>query len=111
LATSPLERVASLYERVVDIVEELRSYEIETAVHDPLADPQEAQRHYGITLEGLESMGDLGALILAVPHRAYREMPLEALLGGVKASGYVIDVKSMLVPEAVREAGFQLWRL
>ena len=33
--------------RVVDIVEVLRSYEIETAVHDPLADPQEAQRHYG----------------------------------------------------------------
>ena len=97
--------------RVVDIVAELRSYEVEVGVHDPLADPEEAQGHYGITLEGLESMRDLGALILAVPHRAYKEMPLEELLGGVKASGCVIDVKSVLAPEAVREAGFQLWRL
>ena len=56
-------------------------------------------------------MEDLGALILAVPHRAYREMPVEALLGGVRGSGCVIDVKSMLAPEAVEGAGFQLWRL
>ncbi len=38
-------------------------------------------------------------------------MPLEELLGVVKASGCVIDVKSMLEPEAVRELGLQLWRL
>jgi len=97
--------------RVVDIVAELRSYEIETAVHDPLADSEEAQRHYGITLEGLGSMRDLAALILAVPHRAYREMPVEVLLAGVREKGCVIDVKSVLEPGAVEKLGLGIWRL
>ncbi len=36
--------------RVIDIIRELQDYDITVDVHDPWADPQEAQEHYGVDL-------------------------------------------------------------
>ncbi|MGD8368541.1 MAG: nucleotide sugar dehydrogenase [Desulfobacterales bacterium] len=81
--------------RVVDIVRELEEYGIAVSVHDPLADPEEAKRYYGISLHALEELAGSEAVVVAVMHRRYREMGLEriaALCGGRPA--LVLDVKS-----------------
>lgn len=55
--------------RVPDIVNELREFGVQPLVHDPLGDPQLAEREYNIRLCEFEEVKDLDALILAVAHR------------------------------------------
>jgi UDP-N-acetyl-D-galactosamine dehydrogenase len=97
--------------RVVDIVRELQSYGIEVLVHDPLAEAEEARQHYGIDLQPWEALHGLGALIVAVGHRAYRERPLAEYLAKLAPDGCLIDVKSVLDAQAVREKRVRFWRL
>ena len=97
--------------RVVDIIHELESYECDVLVHDPMADPAEAQRYYDVKLSPWEDLHDLGALILTVPHFWYREQSLDAFTGKLNSKGCLIDVKSMLDADEVKKEGVKFWRL
>src|SRR5438132_2774192 len=55
--------------RVPDIIAELRDFGIAALVSDPLADPAEAKREYGVELVALDQLSGLDGVILAVPHR------------------------------------------
>ncbi|MGP9820433.1 nucleotide sugar dehydrogenase [Salinarimonas sp. NSM] len=96
--------------RVVDIVAELREFGMECLVHDAAARPEDALREHGVTLRRLEELDALDALVLAVPHRAYRETPPAALLARVREGGVVVDVKSILDPADV-PPGLTYWSL
>jgi len=86
--------------RVPDIVKELSAYGIKPLVHDPLGDPQEAMKEYGIGLSPLEDLANLDALILAVNHSEYIERGPANLAKLFKSSGGVfVDVKSAFSPE------------
>ncbi|MEB3197484.1 MAG: nucleotide sugar dehydrogenase [Candidatus Sericytochromatia bacterium] len=95
--------------RVPDILAELQQYGITPLLHDPLAEADEVRHEYGLTLSPQEAFQDLDALVLAVPHRAYREQAA-ALLAGVRPGGVVVDVKSMLAADTV-PASLTYWSL
>ena len=97
--------------RVADVIAELREYQCEVLVHDPLADPAEAAREYGLTLSPWESLPPADALVLAVPHQEYLDMGLPALQSLLGPGGIVIDVKSRLDRNALAAAGISCWRL
>lgn len=84
--------------RVPDIVEELQQFGINPLIHDPLAAPQEVQQEYGIQLADWQDLSNLDAVILAVSHQTYLDMPLEQLLGCVRLGGVLMDVKSVIDP-------------
>ena len=96
--------------RVIDIIEELKSYGVNVAVHDPIVDPQDARREYAVELVAWEQLPIADALILAVAHDRLlenaRHLPAKVAKGGC-----IMDVKSRLDPAAIREAGLHLWRL
>ena len=96
--------------RVPDIVRELASFGITAWVHDPLADPAAAAHEYGLELSPLELLRGLDALVLAVPHRAYRELGAAGLAALLAPSGILLDVKSMLDPAAL-PGGLAYWSL
>jgi UDP-N-acetyl-D-galactosamine dehydrogenase len=87
--------------KVPDIAAELREFGVDVLMHDPVADPAHAKREYGLELVGLERFRNLDGLVLAVPHRAYREAAPEQLFEMLSQSGAIVDVKSMLRPESV----------
>jgi UDP-N-acetyl-D-galactosamine dehydrogenase len=103
--------------RVVDIIDELREYGIEPIIVDPQADVQEAKREYGVEIEReLERVSDVDVLLLAVAHREFLAMDfseLEKLFPADEPNHrrVIIDVKSILDAEKIREAGYQYWRL
>jgi UDP-N-acetyl-D-galactosamine dehydrogenase len=97
--------------KVVDIVRELESYGVQVFVTDPLADPAEAQHLYGITLTPETEMKDLGAAILAVPHKAYRERTVRYFEEKLVSEGCLIDVKGMVDIREVKASGVKFWRL
>lgn len=98
--------------RVVDIIAELSDYGVEVMVHDPMADADEARRYYGLSLSPIEALKDMDAVVMAVAHRAYRDLGLKGL-AYFCGSGQTIfvDVKGHMDPSEARQLGFVYWRL
>jgi UDP-N-acetyl-D-galactosamine dehydrogenase len=98
--------------KVADLVEELRSFGCNVVVHDPIAINDEAEHEYGISLTPWDELpAQADAIVAAVSHRQYRDMPLPELLGRLKKGGVFADVKSAYDAAAIREHGAVLWRL
>jgi UDP-N-acetyl-D-galactosamine dehydrogenase len=97
--------------RVIDIIDELKSFGISPMVHDPLANADEARRVLGVSLSPLEDLNQLDAIILAVSHQAYQAMPVSEFKSRLNSDGCIIDVKSILDPAEVKNNGIQFWRL
>ncbi len=98
--------------KVADIVHELESYGVDVHVWDPLAEADEAQHEYGITLEkNWDALPKADALIAAVPHKEVLALSLTDFQSKLNDGGCFIDVKSQFDPEALKEAGYCVWRL
>jgi len=77
--------------RAIDIYNELKSYDMQVDVYDPWADHDEVKKEYGVHLTNGGNLPDLNnysAIILAVAHEKFRELPV--LSNGQRV---VFDVK------------------
>ena len=81
--------------KVVDVIRDLESLGHSVTVHDPLADSTEAQHEYGIALTADALDRQYDAVVAAVPHAAYREMPVEKLVALTSATGLIADIKGI----------------
>jgi UDP-N-acetyl-D-galactosamine dehydrogenase len=98
--------------RVVDIVHELKDYGVQVLAHDPLADPSEADRYYQMDLHHIEDLKGVDAVIVAVMHKAYREMGIEGIAAlCTNGKPIIVDVKSAFDPTAVDNETIMYWRL
>jgi UDP-N-acetyl-D-galactosamine dehydrogenase len=97
--------------KVADVVRELQDFGCNVSVHDPLADPNDALNEYGISLTAWKDLPEADAIVAAVSHREYLNMPLTDLLAMLKPGGLFVDVKSAYDPAAINAAGYSLWRL
>lgn len=97
--------------KVIDVVRELESFGCRVHVHDPVAAASEAEREYGLTLTAWETLPQAAALVAAVSHRHYLEMPQARLLEKLQPGGLFVDVKSSYDAQALAREGFQVWRL
>jgi UDP-N-acetyl-D-galactosamine dehydrogenase len=97
--------------KVVDIIAELQDYGIRVQVADPLADPAEAMHEYGVELVPFAELEPADALVVAVAHREYRDLPVEALRSLMNGAPVLVDVKGIYDRGAVEAAGMQFWRL
>ena len=97
--------------KVIDVIHELQSYGCKVHVHDPVAASAEAEHEYGVQLESWDQLPVADAIVAAVAHSEYLEMPLPKLLGKLSPGGVFSDVKSSYNPAALLEAGVRLWRL
>ena len=80
-------------------------------MHDPFASPTEAMHEYGINLSSWENLPVADAIVVAVVHKEYLEIPLSDYFPKILKGGCFIDVKSKFDREALRAAGFRVWRL
>src|SRR4029079_15082265 len=97
--------------KVIDIIRELHEFGVETYIHDPQANGDDALHEYGVRLCEWDSLPAADALIPAVAHRRYLELPSEALMRKVVRQGWVIDVKAVLDAQTLRKEGLRVWRL
>jgi UDP-N-acetyl-D-galactosamine dehydrogenase len=66
---------------------------------------------YGIGLRTWDELPRAAALVAAVAHEAYFEMPLAQLTARLLPGGVFADVKASYDPQALAEAGATVWRL
>lgn len=97
--------------KVIDLIRELKEFGFSVLVDDPLADAQEVSDEYGLSLCDRSTIRNADILVLAVPHEAYLSQGLSGLTKNLRPQGLLVDIKSVLDPAAVQQAGFRLWRL
>jgi UDP-N-acetyl-D-glucosamine/UDP-N-acetyl-D-galactosamine dehydrogenase len=97
--------------KVIDVIRELQEYGVECFVHDPEADPDETLHEYGIRLCSWEALPAADALILAVAHKSFLELPPTAFLSKIVRQGCLVQVKPALDPAAFQREGVRVWRL
>ena len=81
--------------KVVDIIKELKEFDVDVDVIDPKASAEEVDREYGIKLLP-GAKGRYDAIILAVSHKQYKELDEKWFSERLSKKGIVIDVKGVL---------------
>lgn len=97
--------------KVIDVIQELRTYGVDVYVHDPIAASGEARHEYGIELVEWSLLPRAAAIVAAVAHDEYRKRSLDELLAHMEPRGVVMDVKSMFDTQALHAQGVRVWRL
>ncbi|MET0583152.1 MAG: Vi polysaccharide biosynthesis UDP-N-acetylglucosamine C-6 dehydrogenase TviB, partial [Pseudoxanthomonas sp.] len=90
--------------RVIDIVDELRSYNARVDVHDPWVSPDEARTEYGLDLLPQPEVGAYDAVILAVAHREFVALGTDGIRALGKPQAVVFDVKRALPRDGADDA-------
>jgi UDP-N-acetyl-D-galactosamine dehydrogenase len=99
--------------KVVDLVNELKSWNVKVLVLDPWADPLEVTHEYGISLAGAEQFNGLDSLIVAVGHSQFRALTPVELRGYCKPNVAPVlgDLKALFPRKDAEAAGFSVFRL
>jgi UDP-N-acetyl-D-galactosamine dehydrogenase len=96
--------------RVADLIDELRSFGARVQVADPLACADDVAAAYGLTLRAPSDLEPAESVVLAVPHRVYREGGWPLVAGLLRdGAGLVVDVRACL-DRAAAPGGVRLWR-
>lgn len=98
--------------KVANLIGELKDFGCEVMVHDPLAESEEARHEYGISLTPWDELPkNADAVVVAVKHKEYMQLPLADITGLIKKGGVFVDIKSAFDPAAIKNAGFRMWRM
>jgi len=82
--------------KVVDIVNELKSFMVNVDITDPRASSEEFNHEYGISLTGqVISKNKYDAVIVAVNHKEYLTLDEEYFLSITNSPAFIVDVKGI----------------
>ena len=99
--------------KVFDLIEELKSWQIEVVAADPWANHQEVYNEYGVELVAIEDLpGTVDVLVLAVGHNEFRNFTAQDLRGFFRGEKPIIgDLKSIYDRQELMDSGFHVFRL
>ena len=99
--------------KVIDLIEELRTWNASVKVSDAWADPSEVKNEYGFDLVDISELMCLDALVIAVGHDEYRALGSEDLLRFMrnKDKSVLGDLKGLFNKQELIDAGFEVFRL
>ena len=94
--------------KVIDVINELKTYDTQVLIADPHAANEDVQNEYGLDLTDFDKLKNLDALIIAVPHEFYKTLNADMLLslfnGGKKV---IFDIKGLFRKDSkISKAGF-----
>ncbi|SJN11475.1 UDP-glucose dehydrogenase [Halomonas citrativorans] len=82
--------------KIIDMVKELESFNMNVDVYDPWAEPEEVQEEYGLKLETDLIEGVYDAIVLAVDHSDFKKWGAEKIRSFGKEKHVLYDVKHVL---------------
>lgn len=87
--------------RVIDIVQEFKSFHATVDIFDPWVNPEEAKHEYGVDLTTAPQDNQYDAIVVAVGHRQFHEMGASAIRKLGREDCVLFDVKSVFPSEYV----------
>ena len=98
--------------KVVDLVNELKKWNVDVVVADPWANADEVMREYGIPLGLVDENNPVDSLVVAVGHNQFRALAPSALRSYCRMAKPVLaDLKSVYDRTEAATAGFTVFRL
>lgn len=97
--------------KVIDILRELNDFGVNVQVHDPYANAEDAQKHYGVTLMKFDELEPADAIIVAVSHDDFKRLTPVDLKKLSKPNPVLSDVKGLFKKSSFEDAGFRVWYL
>ena len=85
--------------KIIDMVKELESFNMNVDVYDPWADPQEVEHEYGLKLETELINGVYDAIVLAVDHSDFKKWGEQKIRALGKTKHVLYDVKHVLAKQ------------
>ena len=79
--------------KVIDIVDELKAYEVDVDVIDPWCDPVEAANEYGLVVSKAAEEGVYDAILVGVAHDEFKEMGVKAIRAFGRPKNILYDLK------------------
>ena len=97
--------------QILTLIHTLQAKQCVILLHDPIADKDEIEKHWALSLSPLEELRDCDAIVLAVAHGFYRDLGWELIRPLLRADRplVVVDVKAFLDRESIPERVI-LWR-
>ena len=97
--------------KVIDLINELKSWNINVCISDPWANKQDVKDMYGLDLVDFKLIKNIDSIIVAVGHKEYRKLKLLDLKRVCKGSKPVLaDIKSLYEVGDIKAAGFDYFR-
>jgi UDP-N-acetyl-D-galactosamine dehydrogenase len=84
--------------KVIDIVNEFKTYSVNVTIFDPWANPEEVIHEYNVVSQNEIPMGKFDSVILAVSHKEFLNMNLKNLLND---TAVFYDVKGCILEDFV----------
>jgi len=84
--------------KVIDIVNEMKTYDVHVTIYDPCADPAEVEHEYGVISQKEMPNEKFDAVILAVSHKEFLNMNMQSLLN---LTAVFYDVKGCIEGEFI----------
>lgn len=84
--------------KVIDIIKELRDYDVQVTIYDPWANPAEVKHEYGLTVLNALPEKKFDGVVLAVAHDEFNKLDLDQVVNG---KSVLYDVKGMLTCKQV----------
>jgi UDP-N-acetyl-D-galactosamine dehydrogenase len=97
--------------KVIDVINELKSYGVTVHVHDPIAESAEAEHEYGVSLTDWDKLPKAAAIVSAVAHKPLLDRSIDEIASKLQSGGTYVDVKCTADAAALRARGFGVWRL
>ena len=79
--------------KIIDIVKELQSFNVNVGVYDNWADKQEVKDHYGIDLIDKLQKNYYDGVVIAVDHSEYKKLGIDYVRSLLKPNNVIYDVK------------------
>jgi UDP-N-acetyl-D-galactosamine dehydrogenase len=87
--------------RVVEMIDELETYNAKVDVYDPWVSKDEAKKAYNLTLIDEPQQGHYDAIIIAVSHHQFAELGLNGVKALGKENSVLYDIKYLLPSDGV----------
>ena len=87
--------------KVIDILDELKAYQLDVDIVDPWCDPVEAKNEYGLTVSKKADEGIYDAVLIAVGHNEFKEIGIKAIRRLGKPKHILYDLKYVLFKDDV----------
>lgn len=97
--------------KVVDLINELKSWNVNVVVADPWAEPADVMHEYGIELGTIDAEHPVDSLIVAVAHNQFQTLSPAQLRRLCRSEKPVLsDLKALYVRADATDAGFTVFR-
>lgn len=100
--------------KVFDIINELKAYNVNCLITDPIADKKEVKKVYGYELVDIKEINNMDLIVIPVAHKEYKEIDDKTLFNLFNKNNekkILFDIKSIFNKKFVNNKDIMYWSL